>query len=307
MTRVSSAMIPMSSLVDLSRAQQELVEAGRQSSEQTRANDLKGFGRDAQTLVSARRLVARNEGFQATANELYTRMQIQDVAVTRAGEAVSKLKQELFQNWARESGLGIRSQVEETFAVLKDTMNTTMGGRYLFGGVLDDRPPITADTVSELAANPITSSLEQGADRQYVRVEEGRTVPTGIVASDFVTDALASLKRLAEMDQGPDGPFGNTLSSVQKQAIESELGTLSGAFDKMLAQQAEHGRLTKEVDAVRGRLTSQRDALDQAIGGIVDVDLAQVAVRLNQAQFAYQSSASVFNVLRGLSLLEILK
>ena len=31
------------------------------------------------------------------------------------------------------------------------------------------------------------------------------------------------------------------------------------------------------------------------------------AVRLNQAQFAYQSSASVFNTLRGLSLLNILK
>jgi flagellar hook-associated protein 3 FlgL len=38
----------------------------------------------------------------------------------------------------------------------------------------------------------------------------------------------------------------------------------------------------------------------------VNVDLAEVAVRLNQAQFAYESSASVFNALRGLSLLNIL-
>ena len=38
-----------------------------------------------------------------------------------------------------------------------------------------------------------------------------------------------------------------------------------------------------------------------------DVDLAAVAMRLQQAQFAYNSSASVFNVLRGLSLLDVLK
>ena len=49
------------------------------------------------------------------------------------------------------------------------------------------------------------------------------------------------------------------------------------------------------------------DALDEAVGGIVNVDLAEVAVRLNQAQFAYQASSSVFNTLRGLTLLDVLK
>ena len=72
----------------LPKAQQELVEAGRQSSAQTRAKDLKGYGREAQTLVSAQRLVARTQGFQATARELTTRMQIQDVTIGRAAEAV---------------------------------------------------------------------------------------------------------------------------------------------------------------------------------------------------------------------------
>ena len=50
-----------------------------------------------------------------------------------------------------------------------------------------------------------------------------------------------------------------------------------------------------------------KDALDEAVGGIVNVDLAEVAVRLNQAQFAYQASSSVFNTLRGLTLLDVLK
>lgn len=307
MNRISSAMIPMASLGDLSRAQRELVEAARQSSAQTKATDLKGYGREAQTLVSAERLVSRTESFLTTSRELTTRMQIQDVALGRAAEVVAKLKQDLFQNVGLESGEGVRSQLEEAFAVLKDTMNTNLGGRYLFGGVLNDRPPITANTLNDLAANPIANAMEQGANSQIMRIEEGRTVRAGLVADDIITLALSSVKRLAEVDVGPDGPFSGDLTTVQKQAIQDELSALSSAFDSILASQAENGRLLKEVDSASARQKSQLEALDGAIGQIVNVDLAEVAVRLNQAQFAYEASAGVFNVLRNMSLLNALK
>jgi flagellar hook-associated protein 3 FlgL len=307
MTRISSAMIPMASLGDLSRAQRELVEAARQSSAQTRATDLKGYGREAQTLVSAERLVSRTEGFLTTSRELTTRMQIQDVALGRAAEVVAKLKEDLFQNVGLESGEGVRAQLEEAFSVLKDTMNTNLGGRYLFGGVLNDRPPITVDTLSDLAANPLATAMEQGADSQVMRIEEGRTVRAGLVADDVITLAMASIKRLAEVDEGVDGPFSGALTPVQKQAIQDELSELSDAFDHILACQSENGRLLKEVDTASARQRSQLEALDGAIGEIVNVDLAEVAVRLNQAQFAYEASAGVFNVLRNMTLLNALK
>ncbi|MDP3737231.1 MAG: flagellin [Hyphomonadaceae bacterium] len=307
MTRISSAMIPAASLSDLSRAQQALVEAARQSSAQTRANDLKGYGREAQTLVSAERLVSRTESFLLTSRELTTRMQIQDVALSRAAEMVTRLKNDLFQNVGLESGEGVRAQLEEAFAVLKDTMNTNLGGRYLFGGVLNDRPPVTATSLSDLGANPLTSSIEQGATSQTMRVEEGRTVQAGLVADDIVSQAMASVKRLVEVDEGPDGPFSGDLTAVQKQAITDELGALADAFDRILASQAENGRLLKEVDSASDRQKSQLEALNSAIGEIVNVDLAEVAVRLNQAQFAYEASAGVFNVLRNMSLLNTLR
>lgn len=306
MTRISSAMIPLTSLGDLSRAQQALVETGRQSSSQAKADDLKGYSREAQTLVSAERLVSRTQSFLNTSKELTTRMQIQDVALDRSADAVAKLKEQLFQNVGLESGDGVRSQLEEAFSVLKDSMNTNLGGRYLFGGVLNDRPPVTAASLSQLVADPLTTSIEQGADEQIMRVEEGRTLKAGLVADDVITLAMASIKRLAAVDEGVDGPFGGNLTAAQRQAIESELGALSDAFDQVLNSQAENGRVQNEVDSATDRQTSRLNALNSAIGGIVDVDLAEVAVRLNQAQFAYDASAGVFNVLRNMSLLNTL-
>jgi flagellar hook-associated protein 3 FlgL len=307
MTRISSAMIPAASLADLSRAQQQLVEAARQSSAQTKADDLKGYGREAQTLVSAQRLVSRTESFLVTSRELTTRMQIQDVALGRAADVVAKLKDDLFQNLGLESGEGVRSQLEEAFAVLKDTMNTNLGGRFLFGGVLNDRPPVTAASLSDLGAQPLAATIQQGASSQIMRIEDGRTVQAGLVADDIVSQAMASVKRLAEMDEGPDGPFSGDLTATQKQAIMDELGALSAAFDQILSSQAENGRMLKEVDSAADRQKGQLDALNGAVGEIVNVDLAEVAVRLNQAQFAYEASAGVFNVLRNMSLLNMLK
>ncbi len=139
-----------------------------------------------------------------------------------------------------------------------------------------------------------------------MRVEEGRTVKAGLVAEDVISEALASIKRLAEFDNGASGPFDGTLTQAQKDAITAELSSLSGAFDQLLSAQSENGRLLKEVDSASARQNSQLDALNGAIGDIVNVDLAEVAVRLNQAQFAYEASAGVFNVLRNMSLLNAL-
>ncbi len=300
-------MIPMSALTDLSKAQRTLVEAARQSSAQTRAEDLKGYGREAQTLVSAERLVARTEGFISTSRELKTRMELQDVAIGRAADVVAQLREDLFQNIGLERGEGVRSQIEEAFAVLKDAMNTTLGGRYLFGGVLNDRPPVTVDSVSDLAANPINSAMEQGAEAQVLRVEENRTVRVGLVADDVITEALSVIKRLAEIDDGADGPFGGDLTSTQKAALQVELANLDSAFDRILEAQSENGRLLQDVDSSSERQQARLESLNAAVGEIVDVDLAEVAVRLNQAQFAYEASASVFNTIRGLTLLNFLR
>jgi len=307
MDRVSSAMIPMSALADLGKSQSALVEAARQSSAQTKAEDLKGYGREAQTLVSAERLVARTEGFLATSRELRTRMELQDVAIGRAADIVSQLREDLFQNIGLERGEGVRSQIEQAFSVLKDAMNTTIGGRYLFGGVLNDRPPVTADSVSDLAANPLNTAIEQDAESQMLRIEENRTVKAGLVADDIITDALAAIKRLAEVDEGALGPFGGDLTLPQKTALEAELANLDAAFDKILDAQSENGRMLHDVDAATDRQKARMESLNGAIGEIVNVDLAEVAIRLNQAQFAYEASANVFNTIRNLTLLNYLR
>lgn len=305
--RVSTAQIPSASLADLAKAQRDVIEAARQSSAQTKADDLKGYGRQAQTLVSAERLAARTQGFISTADELTTRMNLQDVALGRAADAISNLKDQLFQNLSLDTGEGVRAQLDQAFSVIRDAMNTNLGGRYLFGGVVNDRPPVIVADLTALANTTMAASIEQNASAQTMRIEESRTINAGVVADDVATDVLASLQRLAQFDQGVNGPFSGPLSAQQKQAISDELSQLATAFNTMLSGQSENGRLLQDVTSSQARQRAQFEALNGAVGDITNVDLAEVAVKLNQAQFAYQASASVFATLRGLTLLDTLK
>ena len=174
MTRISSAQIPPASL--------GRPRAGRSSSwskPRARAPSRQG-PRISRAMAARRRRWSRPSAWSRAhrassprRSELQTRMQIQDVALSRASDAVIKLKEDLFQNVGLESGEGVRSQLEEAFAVLKDAMNTNLGGRYLFGGVLNDRPPVTAATLSDLAADP-ADGLDRAGRRRTDHARRGK-------------------------------------------------------------------------------------------------------------------------------------
>ncbi len=304
MDRISSASVSYSALADLSRAQRDLVQYGQQSASQKKADDLKGFGYQTQTLVSAERLVARATGYMNIANELRTRMEIQDVALGQAASAISQLREDLFQNVSLNTGVGVSERLEETFVTLKQAMNLQLGGQYLFGGGLNDRAPVIAGSVAELVANPLEDAIQQGATSQKVRIEEWQTVDAGPVAVNVINDAFASIKRLAEIEANT--PYEEVLSVAQRDLLETELANLSAAFQTALGAQAEAGRQLNNVDKTVERQQAQLDALNAAVGDIVGVDLAEVAVKLNQAQFAYEASASVFSTMKDLSLLNFL-
>ena len=113
----------------------------------------------------------------------------------------------------------IRAQLDEAFSVLKDAMNTNLGGRYLFGGVMNDRAPITATSLDDLAAQQLTDVIEQGAESQTMRVEEGRTVEVEL-ALHGGTILLVSLS-------GEDGEPLDCTVSVLDEAGRQVNGTLA--------------------------------------------------------------------------------
>ena len=307
MTRIASSMLPASALTNLQRAQNELLESQRQTASQTAAADMKGYGRDVQTLLSSQRLVARTEGFLEVAGEVRNRLTLQDAALERASTALGDLRTIMTEALAYDNGEALQNRVADAFATLKDAFNTSLNGRYLFNGTAYDTPPVQASDVADLAANPLADAFDQDGRAQTIRIEANRTVSGGPIAKDAAAEAFGVLQRLEQFDAGPSGPFSTPTTPAQKAAMQTELQAIAEAYEGLIAAQAENGRNLKDVETSISRQGDQLNTLAQVTGDITNVDLAEVAVRLSNAQTQYQASASVFNTIRGLTLLDYLR
>ncbi len=306
MTRISTSMISQNALLDLQRAQKSLFTTSSQTASQKKASDVEGYGASTQTLVSANRMIARIESRIEVGAEFDTRLTIQDSALDRSAEAVSNLRQALVEAVGLNSGVSVETEMREAFSALKDSFNTNLGGRYLFGGTLNENPPVSAANLADLAAQPLTSSIEQNAQAQVVRIDAVQEIEIAPVASDLANEAFDVLRRLQTFLTGATGPFDTPMTTAQSDALKAEIGNLDAVYDTMVQGQGANGRAHNLVETAINRQGMQLNALRESVGEITDVDLAEVAVRLNEAQLSYQASASVFNTLRGLSLLEVL-
>ena len=307
MTRISSSMINSSALQNLQRAQSDMYEAQRQTASQTKADDLKGYGRDAKSLVTLERLRARTDSHLETAKELNIRLSIQDAQLGRATETISTLKEKLTTALSLDDLTQVDSMLRDAFNDLKSSFNTTHNGNYLFSGTRSDTAPIRADSIEDLAANPLTAAVLQNGDAVQVRIDDSRVVQAAPLAQTAAPDALSVLRDLKIFQDSAGGPFNATPDANQKQAIQDAISKLGGVFDGLLSTQAENGRAMNETDAMIERQQGKSDLLSSLSANITEVDLAQVAVELNQAQLQYQATASVFNTIQGLSLVDYLR
>ncbi len=70
---------------------------------------------------------------------------------------------------------------------------------------------------------------------------------------------------------------------------------------------AANGLMQNRVDQAQTAQQDRHTLLTTMVGGITDVDMAETASRLSQAQTALQASAHIFAALQNSSLLNYLK
>ena len=152
-------MINSSALIDLQKAQSELYETQRKTATQRAADDLKGYGSDARTVVSLQRMQAQTDAYKSSAEQLTTRLDLQDAHIGRAAESIQSLRESLTNALALGDLSSVAQELENTFTDIKSSFNASLNGKYLFSGNTPSEQPIIADDISDLANNPLADSV----------------------------------------------------------------------------------------------------------------------------------------------------
>ncbi|AZU04906.1 flagellin [Glycocaulis alkaliphilus] len=302
--RISTQAASQSALMDLMRAQRQLYESGQQVSTGLKAPDLKGYGNEVETILFARGALARSDNFVEASKRLASRLDVQDLALNEMSDAVQDLRLALTTN----DGTFLMNDVQAAFSRFSAALNTQFNGSFIFSGTRTDAVPFTADTIAQVqGAADIADLFHNSSKSQTGRIEENTTVETGFLADELAADLMAIFARIADFNAGPDGPFDGTVTTVQQEFLSTEIGNVIAAFENISSAIGKNGSLQARLETAQQSNAQRSDYLKTMIAGMEEVDMAEAANRLTQAQMAMQVSALVFSDMSQVSLLPFLR
>ena len=302
--RISTQAAAQSALMDLMRAQRDSFDAREQLATGKKAPALKGFGHQAETILSARGALERSESFTTAAKRLQSRLDVQDLALNEMSDAVAELRTSLTTN----DGTYLMTEVRESFERVVTALNTRFNGSYVFSGTRTDAAAFTGQTLADLQAAPSIASLFGNSDRkQTAMIEEEVTVEVAPLAEDFAADVMAIFERIADFDAGPDGPFDGAVTPAQQAFLQTEIANAIAAFDEINDTMAKNGAMQERLEKSIEAQTERTDYLTLFLADLEDADMAEAATRFQQAQTAVDVSARTFATLSQVSLLPFLR
>ncbi len=308
MTRIATSSAQQSALADIMRAQRELNSAQRQLSSGKKADQLKGYGGEAEALTATRAVLARETSYIEASKRLQARLDVQALAISQVSDIASELRQSLTEALGLDDGRTLMARMEDLVSRGSAALNTQFAGEYLFGGGRGDVPPFTANSLSDLAgAGPVTGMFQNGSIRSTAKLDDGQPHQTGVLADELGQALMESLDRIKDFADANGGDFSDPLTAAERTFLTNEIVSVSAAFDSISMVEARNGMAQNQVDRAAESGESRKMALEGLLSDLEDADMAAVATRVQQAKLALEASAQVFSMLSRTSLLDFLR
>lgn len=305
MTRISDLGFQQILLSSFQRAQASAQERQIQLSTGKISDRYGGVGVGAGQLLSAEGVIERASAYENSAAVAASRLQTQEAALTTIAESVAALRERFVIALASGNAELVAPELATQAQRIIAALNAEVGGVYIFGGVDGSVPPVTAASISDIAAAADTDSLFIDAARQKLAVEEGTLVDGGATAREIASGLFAMLKEVANAPAAL-GPFSGQLTAAQSAFVSSKIADLDRISGALYEELGLNGLAQSQTEDARTRNVQRRDLAEIIASEIENVDLAEVVSRLNQDRLAIEASARALSLASELSLLNFL-
>ena len=307
MTRVASFAQSQALLAELMKINQRTATTQMQISTGKVADQYKDIPNDTDVLLSAKRVLTRTQQYQTSNKQISSQLDMQDLTLGQIATSTQSLRQSALDAVSSGSGSGLMETVDGIFQQAVSLLNTQVDGKYIFGGTRTDQPPMTATSLTGLAALPaVSQAFANNSQAPSVEIAPGQTMTYGFLADSVGTNLMASLQRIAQFNAGPNGPFGATLTAAQQSFLEGEIPNLKAAAEALNGVVAQNGQLQRQIQDTGDMQDASVTRVKSMISDIEDVDMADAVTRLNLDQVATEASAKMISSLGQLSLLNFL-
>lgn len=298
--RVADAVLYNQVINDLAAADRRRIEVHSQLSSGRRLQRPSDNPIDVMTALRYRTELAEIGQFLSNAGEARDWLDATESALGSATALVQRAR-EIAVTGANSplpagSYAAMADEVHQLRAELIQLGNTTLDGRYIFGGYKTLSAPF--DTAGNYLGDAGVISREIGPG-----ITLDVNLPGAVGSHPAFTPALNALQQL----ENDLRALASSPSTGTTTAVSNDIAALDGVLDNLLAVRAQVGAKTNRVQLAEARLQDLQVSVTRLQSGVEEVDIAETAVRLSVQENAYRVALSAAARLVQTTLLDFLR
>ena len=280
--RVTEGSMASDILSNVNRSKERILQMQLQLATMKRVQKPSDDPQAAQAILRLNGLLGRNDQFQKNVSEGVSMMQTTDSALEQFGGIVDEARQVMMAavNDPDPAQLATYAdRIDQLLSEAVDTANTRFNGKYIFGGTQTTDPPfILAADRSAVTMNPngITGKI------QYP-VGEGVLVDVNIDGQE----AFSGTDPFTLLIQVRDSLRAGTVPT------QAQIDAATVAFNHATDEGSKAGSMLQSLTANGDQLSGQRQQLESLMSVQQDVDVADLAMKLNMEQNGLDAALSV--------------
>ena len=228
---------------------------------------------------------------------------VTEQALSRMTDAVQRARELLIQGASDANGPEAReamaAEIETLIDSVKQEMNATYGGRFVFSGTQTGTRPYTLGAVDTYAGNGAAVAREIGP---------GVSLNVNVIGSDVLGQGQAAtdnkllhvLRDVVDDLRGGTPANANDLRGTDLQRLDANLGELTRL-------RAVVGATTNRLETAEGRLRELEESSMTLLSETEDADMARTLVDYSMQQSVYQSALRAGANIVQASLLDFLR
>ncbi|MEG7585487.1 flagellar hook-associated protein FlgL [Citrobacter braakii] len=178
-------------------------------------------------------------------------------------------------------------------------------GHYVFGGTVNDQPPIVA--VDEDGDGVTDSYTYQGNDdHRQTTVSNGVEVDTNVAVSDFFGDSLDVLNTLTSLSKELQDPSVDPADPQVQSDIQNAIDTEDVASDALNASIATIGETQNTMTMLSSAQTDITTSNDQLISQLSDLDYGPASITFTGLEMAMEATLKTYSKVSELNLFSVI-
>lgn len=307
MSRVSTFGQSQTLLNTLLNNQQKVFNSQEKLNSGKNSQDFRGLATDATTLMNTKSFKSRVDSFQKLITSVQGKIDANDVQLDGVLNMARELRQNIVEVLAQGEAVAFEESLSNTYSFIADSLNTEVGGSFIFGGSKTDVPPVSGSSLSDLvAAASAADMFKNDKQAQKARVTDNVTMDFSLLADDVAKDLFTTIKAIADYHFGGSGPLNGKLTDAQNTFLTTQLGELDKAIDVSQSVQTRNGLKYERLQTISEQHVDTSVFLTTFISDIEDTNIAEAITQLNMDKTALESSLRTLALVSNLSLLDFL-